>query len=654
MKVVSLFLLLLLFASTALAFIFDVENEKVSIWKGEIDTSWYNDSQTEFTITTAEQLAGLAKLVNEGYDFKGITVNLGANINLKKKDWTPIGAKFYKPFKGTFNGKGFVVSGLHIDSDVNIHGLFGRNSGMIRNLGIIDSYVSGNRYIGGLAGINMDNGVIDNCYFSGTVGNGSGLVGANSGIIINSYSTGKVISSHKESAGGLVGDNGGKIINSYSTSTVVGSHSVGGLVSYNDGRIINSYSIGAVEGKKNVGGLVGFNNKGSIINSYSIGTVKGIENVGGFVGGINVKINAYVTNAYYDKQTSGQIDSDEGKGKTTAEMKQKSTYIGWDFDKTWGIDSKVNGGYPYLQKYDYGVEYVISTAEELIDFAKAVDGGNNFLFKTVKLGANIMLNDTVDWQKWEYKTPKNNWRTIGRKQIGGGKYISFNGTFDGNGFVIGGVYVNHYNSEQGLFEHIGSAGIIKNLGIVASHIEGKHNLGGFAGINEGEISNCYYIGSVLGYGEIGGLVGNNMGIIKKSYSIGSSVSKSEVSDNVGGLVGRNNEGVISDSYSHSKATGRNYVGGLVGHSNGIIKNSYSTGKVRGTEHIGGFIGGSVSNNSNNYYDMQTSGQKDKDKSEGKTTAEMKQKSTYIGWDFDRTWGIDGTVNGGYPYLLKAK
>jgi hypothetical protein len=31
-----------------------------SIWNGTADTAWYNEVETEFTINTAEQLAGLA------------------------------------------------------------------------------------------------------------------------------------------------------------------------------------------------------------------------------------------------------------------------------------------------------------------------------------------------------------------------------------------------------------------------------------------------------------------------------------------------------------------------------------------------------------------------------------------------------------------
>jgi len=53
-----------------------------SVWNGKADTKWYKDSESEFTITTPEQLAGLAKLVNKGNDFKGKMFKLGTNIML--------------------------------------------------------------------------------------------------------------------------------------------------------------------------------------------------------------------------------------------------------------------------------------------------------------------------------------------------------------------------------------------------------------------------------------------------------------------------------------------------------------------------------------------------------------------------------------------
>ena len=52
-------------------------------WDGAVDLSWYNGTDTEFTITTARQLAGVAELVNSNTaDFAGKTIRLGADISL--------------------------------------------------------------------------------------------------------------------------------------------------------------------------------------------------------------------------------------------------------------------------------------------------------------------------------------------------------------------------------------------------------------------------------------------------------------------------------------------------------------------------------------------------------------------------------------------
>ena len=48
-----------------------------------MDLSWYDGTDTEFTITTARQLAGVAELVNSNTaDFAGKTIRLGADISL--------------------------------------------------------------------------------------------------------------------------------------------------------------------------------------------------------------------------------------------------------------------------------------------------------------------------------------------------------------------------------------------------------------------------------------------------------------------------------------------------------------------------------------------------------------------------------------------
>ena len=54
-----------------------------------------------------------------------------------------------------------------------------------------------------------------------------------------------------------------------------------------------------------------------------------------------------VSNSYYDSQVSGQADA-IGASKTTTEMKSVGTFTDWDFISTWGVNSEINSGYPYL------------------------------------------------------------------------------------------------------------------------------------------------------------------------------------------------------------------------------------------------------------------------------------------------------------------
>ena len=263
------------------------------IWNGTADIFWYNEARAEFTISTAEQLAGLAKLVNWGVaDFKGKTVKLGANIRLNnaanwrkwdkrrpKNEWMPIGETLTiggtpaehehitRYFLGVFDGCGFVVSGIYINSS-HACGLFGvLDDGTVKNLGVVDSYIKGEVCIGGVVG--DFSGTMSNCYAKAWV-------------------SGQTI-------GGLVGSNCGDISNCYSA----------GMLTW----------IG--KKKKYVGGLAG----------------GGISNI---------------TNSYYDSAVSGIIGT-SGEGKSTKEMKDKATFEGWDFEKVWGIDEKINDGYPYLR-----------------------------------------------------------------------------------------------------------------------------------------------------------------------------------------------------------------------------------------------------------------------------------------------------------------
>jgi uncharacterized protein (TIGR02145 family) len=224
-----------------------------------------------------------------------------------------------------------------------------------------------------------------------------------------------------------------------------------------------------------------------------------------------------------------------------------------------------------------------------------VNGENNFSGKTIRLTANIMLNDTADWRKWseadpkgssKVKPPKNIWTAIG-SYTGENNRRPFSGSFDGRGKVISGVYINSSADSKGLFGWITSSATIKDLGLTASFVKGGSIVGGLVGGSGGTITNCYATGNVEGGS---GLVGRNNGTITNSYATGNIKGGS-------GLVGSNEGGTITNCYATGNVNGG---GGLVGsNEGGTITNSYAKGNVISYDDAGGLVG----YNSNTYADL---------------------------------------------------
>lgn len=92
--------------------------------KGAYSYTWYDKSQSDLYIETAEQLAGVAYLVNNNFtSFKGQTIHLSNDINLYGRYWTPIGISNTK-FQGNFNGHGYSIDGLRIPGHESMAGFW--------------------------------------------------------------------------------------------------------------------------------------------------------------------------------------------------------------------------------------------------------------------------------------------------------------------------------------------------------------------------------------------------------------------------------------------------------------------------------------------------------------------------------------------------
>ena len=309
------------------------------------------DGKTEpYQIGTAEELYWFAGLVNgtlpnveknassNAILTADIIVNKGvldANKDLVSgKDfipWTPIGTSDV-PYTGTFDGKGYTISGLYFNNPTSYYvGLFGciGANGKISNVGVLDSYFQFRALGGGVCGMNK-NGEIQNCSNSSTVicnmqdGTG-GVCGYNSkGTVRDCKNTGSVRG--KASLGGVCGVNSyGTITNCFNEGTVsvtVTSGNVGGVCGNNySGTIKCSYNTASVSGQEYVGGVSGANYYGTITNCFNKGTVSGQEYFGGVCG---AKYGGTITNCYYLSDTAiGGINGKDVSGKVEGKSIEK-------------------------------------------------------------------------------------------------------------------------------------------------------------------------------------------------------------------------------------------------------------------------------------------------------------------------------------------
>ena len=282
--------------------------------------------------------------------------------------FSPIG-KLDITFKGNYDGQNHTISNLYINRiNDNYNGLFGFTEGsQISNIGIINANFTTKNISGGLVGKNKNSNIVS-CFSTGSISGGGsigGLVGNNENSTISKcYS--QVSVAGINAVGGFVGSNDGSgstISKCFSTGNVSATlFLAGGFVGIvdNSSKINNCYSIGNVSrlsgGYEEFGGFGGYLQSGLINKCYSTGEViySGGTNPTnkGFLG-VLYDIN-YASDNYFDTESSKQTSSQGATGKTTNQMKAKSTFQNWDFNTPdWKIATGQYKSYPYLNDIVY-------------------------------------------------------------------------------------------------------------------------------------------------------------------------------------------------------------------------------------------------------------------------------------------------------------
>lgn len=342
--------------------------ESGSPWDGTTAKEFACGSGTKlspYVILNAEQLAHLSFIVGgNDADYIGKYYKLGADILLndgkiindkgalvadssKLHKWTPIGNSSVA-FSGHFDGNGYSISGMFINTTSSHNGLFGNVSGSVSNLTVENSWVTGGKFTGGIVGLNI--GTLENLENLGSVVGIEECIGgvigktaqkqyrynsvlkniSNSGIVVGKKNVGGVsgcatyatIDGLENSAiiegeiqvGGVIGGIGSSskndIKNLKNTGDVIGQNFVGGVSGHCGasvhastpsyycsetstwpcGDFSNASNTGLVVGKNYVGGVLGVACSGTISNLSNVADIEGEYGTGGIVGSL-----AYVT-----------------------------------------------------------------------------------------------------------------------------------------------------------------------------------------------------------------------------------------------------------------------------------------------------------------------------------------------------------------------
>lgn len=365
-----------------------------------------------YSISTADELAKLARMVNSG-NAKEIEIVLANDIDLSAYStgtgWTPIGTSS-KQFRGIFDGNGYTISNLYINApNSGYRGFFGatdrRSNGSyseIKNIRFENADITGGSYAG-IVSAQSSASNITNCSVSGKVSGASyvgGIVGytyyaypkycyADADVSGNSsvggiagwnnysstsysYSKGNVTGT--STVGGIVGDGGAS--NSKTTANITGTKNVGGIVG--SGIVaINNYFSGIVEGESNVGGMIGlfYNYYATPVkNNIILGEINGITNTGVLAGDVTASTKVHFVDNYYDGIQTLGLNTVGNLAGNYDETGSLDLTLGTTFGLQVGINSSDSSRLSYNTDISLpGLDSLMAGGITSPDFLKTID-----------------------------------------------------------------------------------------------------------------------------------------------------------------------------------------------------------------------------------------------------------------------------------------
>lgn len=379
------------------------------VWDGTADTSWYTSAPdaSEYHISTAEQLAGLAQLVNADpgtTNFAGKTFYLDNDLDLSGHEWISIGTVLggdcpEYSFCGVFDGQGHVISNLYshesyiegADESHNLlrNALFGSvYNGEVKNLGVADAEIWIDPKDDSAAGKGilvdwMGKSKITNCWTSGSI-----------------YSGTKI----EKNIGGIVGVTmqGCTISGCYSTATLTGNFTnsegyytdpnpanwpcdtIGGIVGarfdgnltvtdcWFDGKIVVNSLQAAV------GGIVGYTDdqlgSGTVNNCMFTTTDMGVDNDGNTCW-VAYALSGTVENCYWPNDTKyGPSPLAYGEGTAVTDFTSADVLAGLKNNAGAGVEWVAGIGHPTFSWDSRNIPADYTAVNDAIASAEAIDG----------------------------------------------------------------------------------------------------------------------------------------------------------------------------------------------------------------------------------------------------------------------------------------